>query len=314
MRNGISASLFLFVFFAWGCSPRAITVDGADTASVSKFVGFVVKSKTLFKKSPVESSLLKADEKCELAAGAKIATKDSPVWESKHYKATVVSDEFKCGFQTGYVFSEHVTASHSSDSSFCSKSWEEAPGTTDYTTFDEYRKAAYSKPDRPQNKTLIGSGVQRNRSLCEKARALKPCFVRTVLEADNNSAKKFRAWAASRGINPMLALMAKTERETKLGSIPDSCVGRSCNGIGIGQIIDAFDESGKKLSDSDPRWEGITFNILTNLTYSVRVLAVKTGMSRDLYDLAYYYNGSSGAAPYASAVVGFYNQLKGCGL
>jgi hypothetical protein len=134
------------------------------------------------------------------------------------------------------------------------------------------------------------------------------------VQNESASAKTFKKWASNHGVHPALALMAKTEQETKMGSIPDSCHGKTCNGIGIGQIITAIDDRGRMLSSSDKRWEGITFNILTNLNYSVRVLADKSGYSRSLWDLAYRYNGSRYARMYADKVVGFYSQLKQCGI
>jgi hypothetical protein len=301
---------------AAGCRPRAFSGDDdAGTLAAATFVGFTTTEATVFKARNEMSSDLKDGETCAIKDGTKLATKKAPEYTEKHYKVEITDPNFTCGFKVGYVFSEHVKVSGGSNgSSFCQKSWEEAPGTTDYTTFDKYNNRSYHSPDRAQSKTLVGSGVQLNRSLCEKARAIKHCFVRTVLESDEYSAKKFRSWAAARNVNPMLALMAKTQQETKMGSIEDSCYGGNCNGIGIGQIITAVDANGNQLSDSDKRWEGITFNILTNLTYSVRVLALKTGQSNDLYDLAYYYNGSPHASTYASNVLSFYKQLQGCGL
>lgn len=205
-------------------------------------------------------------------------------------------------------------ASGATPPSVCEYTWEQKPGTTDYTTYDSFARRSYGKPDRPQNRTLLGSAWQADKSICEKARFLKKCFDKVVMDSEAASAKTFRAWAAKRGIHPALALMAKAEQETKLGLIPDSCRGGICNGIGIGQIITAFDERGRLLESNDKRWEGITFNILTNLNYSVRVLADKTGSSSSLWDLAYRYNGSGYARPYADKVVGFYSKLKSCGI
>lgn len=198
--------------------------------------------------------------------------------------------------------------------SVCQYSWEQKPGTTDYTTYDSYARRNYPTPDRPQNRTLIGSRIQSTRSLCQRAKFLKTCFDKAVMQNNSASAKTFRDWASRKGVHPVLALMAKTEQETKMGSLPDSCRGGSCNGIGIGQIITAFDENGKTLSSNDKRWEGITFNVLTNLNYSVRVLSVKTGQASSLWDLAYRYNGSGLARSYADKVVGYYSNLKSCGI
>lgn len=196
----------------------------------------------------------------------------------------------------------------------CEYSWEEKPGTTDYTTYDSYARRNYSGADRSQGQTLIGSKSQAVRSLCERARFLKKCFDRAVMNNESSSAKSFKNWAAKHGVHPALALMAKTEQETKMGSLPDTCHGFTCNGIGIGQIITAIDENGRVLGSQDRRWEGITFNILTNLNYSVRVLADKSSRASSLWDLAYRYNGSGYARMYADKVVGYYSNLKSCGL
>ncbi|NBW83043.1 hypothetical protein EBR21_14940, partial [bacterium] len=179
-----------------------------------------------------------------------------------------------------------VNAAGGSQPVVCEYSWEERPGTTDYTAYDEYSRTIYGNADRPQNQTLIGSKSQILRTLCDRARFLKNCFDKAVMQNESESARTFKQWASNHGVHPALALMAKTEQETKMGSIPDSCYGRTCNGIGIGQIITAIDDRGRLLSSGDKRWEGITFNILTNLNYSVRVLADKSGYSRSLWDLA----------------------------
>ncbi|NBO37025.1 hypothetical protein EBU99_00390 [bacterium] len=198
--------------------------------------------------------------------------------------------------------------------SLCENSWEQKPGTTDYTTYDSYNKRTYAKPDRSESQTLLGSKSQAIRPLCARARFLKKCFDKAVMENNSSAGIKFKRWAEAHGIHPALALMAKTEQETKMGSLPDSCYGRTCNGIGIGQIITAIDENGRVLSSSDSRWEGISFNILTNLQYSLRVIADKTGYSNSLWDLAFRYNGSVYARMYAGNVVGYYANLKSCGL
>jgi hypothetical protein len=306
-----------------GCRTRTFNASGTKDDGEPAY--FVVKEgiSTYFKSAPKEAAALGGNY-CDLVAGKKYTYSGSAWQESKHYQFTVTNTEFDCAFRTGYVYAEHVTLGGTQtggssgggvnpNSPYCQYSWEEKPGTTDYTTYDAYRGVS-TQGDRPEAQTLVGSGVQGGRSLCQKAQALRHCFQRAVMDSGESSAVRFREWAAARGINPMLALMAKTERETKMGTLKDSCYRGSCNGIGIGQIITAIDSSGRIMSDSDSRWSGITFNILTNLAYSVRVVAEKTSYSNSLYTLAYNYNGSSGASAYASAVVDYYERLKGCGL
>lgn len=226
------------------------------------------------------------------------------------------------GSETFWVWTNYLcyhdsmanSAGASGNSPFCRYTWEERPGTTDYTTIDRYRSMTYSRPDRSENQTLVGSGVQQRRNLCERAKALRHCFDRAILQNDEVYAKRFRDWARTRNVDPVLALMAKTQQETGMGSVYDSCSGGSCNGIGLSQIISAYAPDGSPLRTNDTRWEGITFNILTNLHYSVRVISVKIPNASSLYDLAYAYNGSGSAGSYASNVVSYYGQLQRCGL
>lgn len=299
--------------------PRAAA--GQDVGAEPAY--FILKQgiKSYFKIEPKNVSELGQDY-CNLKAGKKYTYSGAARLSGKHYYFEVTNKEFDCAFRGGYVFSEHIALSGEQGqdgssggvgSSVCQYSWEERPGTTDYTTFDAYRGISI-EGDRPQRQTLIGSGVQKNRTLCEKARALKHCFRKTILESDESSAVRFRAWASARGIDPVRALMAKTEQETLLGSVKDSCRSGVCNGIGLTQIITAIDENGRMLSDSDSRWDGITFNILTNLKYSVRVVSEKTSYSGSLYQLAYYYNGSATASDYARKVEGYYRDLLQCSL
>ncbi|MEY3901636.1 MAG: hypothetical protein RL189_942 [Pseudomonadota bacterium] len=299
--------------------PRA----AAEQEIASEPAYFVLKQgiKSYFKAEPKNVSELDLDF-CNLKTGKKYTYSGAARLSGKHYYFEVTNTEFDCAFRGGYVYSEHITlgggqaqggSSGGVGSSLCQHSWEERPGTTDYTTFDAYRGISI-EGDRPQSQTLIGSGVQKNRSLCEKARALQHCFRKTIVESDENAAVRFRAWASARGIDPVRALMAKTEQETLLGSVKDSCRSGVCNGIGLAQIITAIDENGRVLSDSDSRWDGITFNILTNLKYSVRVVSEKIAYSDSLYQLAYYYNGSSTASDYARKVEGFYRELLQCRL
>ncbi len=263
-------------------------------------------------KIEVSNKLNPGTGKCELSSKGKYFVKDLSGPEDGYYKVTLANTIPGCKFATGFVFAEHITPSQP-PSGYCQKSWEEAQ-IMDYTTFDAYNNKSYATSANPESKTLMGSAEHKDRTMCERARALKHCFEKAV-KADEPTAIKFRNWAKARNINPVLALMAKTQQETKLGILPDSCSNGNCNGIGIGQIITAIDQNGNKIDDSHPAWRGITHNILTNLKYSVRVVAAKTDMSNSLWDLAFYYNGSpEHQNAYASNVVSFYGQLQKCPL
>jgi hypothetical protein len=311
------------------CKSRSFNSSTSQSTADSESAAepfFILKDglSSYFKSAPREANELNG-EFCNLKPGKKYTFKGPVYEENKHYFfEKITNSEFDCGLEKGYVFAEHITiegakvtakpsSSSNPDSPYCQYSWEERPGTTDYTTIDKYR-GVQVKGDRPQSQTLVGSGIQSGQSLCQKARRLNHCFVRTIIDSQEPAARRFRQWASARGIDPVRALMAKTEQETFMGTIHDSCSGGSCNGIGIAQIITAIAPNGARLGDSDSRWSGVTFNILTNLAYSVRVVEEKISSSGTLYDLAYNYNGSSGAARYASNVVKYYNQLKSCSL
>ncbi len=262
-------------------------------------------------KIEVANKLMPGTGKCKLSSKGKYFVKDLSGPEDGYYKVTLANTIPGCKFATGFVFAEHVTPS--SPSGYCQKSWEEGQ-IMDYTTFDAYSNRSYATAAYPESKTLMGSSEHKDRTMCERARVLKQCFEKAV-GSNESSAIKFRNWAKARRINPVLALMAKAQQETKLGRMHDNCSGGNCNGIGIGQIISAKDSYGNDLKNSDPAWRGITHNILTNLSYSVRVIASKTDMSNSLWDLAYYYNGSpEHQNAYASNVVSFYGQLQKCPL
>jgi hypothetical protein len=213
---------------------------------------------------------------------------------------------------------------------FCEFAWEERSGYADYTTIDWYLRSigrnTTAKVDRPQNATLQGSGRLSRGDLCENARILKPCFDRDFQRnANSRSTRTFAEWCQQRGLNPVRVKMALSYQETLLGKLNDSCSGGSCNGIGIAQIISAYDDNLNAISNSDPRWEGITHNVLTNLMFGTRVLAEKVINRRsnpyytsdDLVGLARAYNGNSNSSiriPYGTRVNGFYQDLGACGI
>jgi hypothetical protein len=274
----------------------------------------------------LSASELRKGETCPLAHGVRYMLSADPRIDKGHYKVTIKNPDFKCAFKTGHVYHQLIDVSFSTGpfdgSNICQKSWEEAPGTTDYTLVDPATNMRANKVDRPQAQTLQGAKAYLawNRGsdfICEKARIVKRCFTKAVVESTEPSAVKFRTWAEAKGYDPALALMAKTQRETGMGVIPDSCQGYNCNGIGIAQVITLYNDNGKDITKEthSPLWVGITHNILTNLKYSVRVLAQKTKISKDLWELAFNYNGSPDwQRAYADEVDSNYKKLKACKL
>lgn len=205
----------------------------------------------------------------------------------------------------------------------CEFSWEEKPGTTDYTTWDSYLKRTYSGADRSQSESLQGSKMLQAGNnisvMCANAKILKSCFEKAnSLASSDRLSIPFFDWAKSRGVNPVRLRMAIAMKETHLGGLSDSCSGSSCNGVGLNQVITIVTDSGTSTnSTSRPEWPGITHNILTNMKYGMRVLAlkVKSAQPQSIWELAKYYNGSSTSASYASAVVKHYESLSSqCGL
>lgn len=195
----------------------------------------------------------------------------------------------------------------------CEYSWEQAKGYTDYVIWDNYRRVNYHNPDRGKTHTLVESGRQGGRSLCQKAEFLKPCFYKAVASAKHPLALEFLSWSKRYSVKPERLLMAIAEQETKLGALKDQGV----NGVGLNQIVTAFKSKNSLVSDNDhATWAGITHNILTNLDYSMRALGVKEMENGpgNIYNLALHYNGSSEKHHYAKNVEKFYYSLRSCGL
>jgi hypothetical protein len=201
----------------------------------------------------------------------------------------------------------------------CAKSWEERPGTADYTTIDAQLVSrglqAANRLDRPQSHTLRGWKPYAHLGVCQRARLLKPCFEKAVLKSSDWGARRFRDWAKGR-VDPIRAHLALAEQETRLGGLDDVCVRGICNGIGLLQIISAFNHEGKPLASDDPEWDGITHNVLTNITFSARVIASKlVHEPEDLSSLAALYNGNPDLrALYAARVVKSYKAMKDCAI
>lgn len=249
----------------------------------------------------------------------------------------------KCGFSSGYIYAGHVAVYNNGQMThgpaarsgtgalgakgICQKSWEQSPGTTDYTTFDSYHGKTFSSPDRQASQTLQGSSILRRdssiTSLCHNAQVLKGCFAES-LERDRQDPLRgpWLSWARSQGIDALRFRLAISFQETWLGGYEDSCSGSSCSGVGIGQVITLIDDHGNEYNPGDQgysnhsAWNGITFNVLTNLKYSARVLASKVnGSDLSFHAAAQLYNGSSTAVEYAERVHHYYSQLKSsCGM
>lgn len=268
---------------------------------------------TLLKDQTKDSKKLPASSLCYIPANTDFNLKTSPKLVARHYEVELKSPLKGCSFTKGYLYEDHVReTSGAAASGYCSAYWEEKPGTTDYTIFDQYMRKNYHTPDRKVGETLLRNSEYRKLDYCQKAKFLRHCFVRTMKNTDRYT-RGFVRWAEARGLNPELIQMAIVRQETQFGTLEDSCRGGSCNGIGIGQIITAIDENGRTLSTTSPRWDGITFNILTNLRYSVRVLEQKSRFSSNLYNLAVNYNGHPDHKyKYADSVHRYYRQYEAC--
>jgi hypothetical protein len=207
---------------------------------------------------------------------------------------------------------------------FCEFSWEERPGYADYTTINWYERSIGAERartfDRTQAKTLQGSGAL-NGGLCANAKKLLGCYQKAVAR-ERSKGSAFLRWADRQGLDPIRVKMAFSYQETLLGKLTDSCSAGSCNGVGIAQIITAFPNEGDfqtTLGVSDKRWDGISYNVLTNLAYSSRVLSEKVNNSSppNLVELARAYNGnpdSSIRIPYGTKVQQHYTDLGTCGI
>jgi hypothetical protein len=202
----------------------------------------------------------------------------------------------------------------------CAASWEERPGTADYTARD-MRLASIGRErsvrlDRRHDATLRGSGRWAGLDMCGRARALEPCFVKGVLESDDWGAVVFRSWAQTKDVDPVRAHLAIAAQETLLGGLDDECSQGICNGVGLLQIVTALDALARPLASDSPSWRAITHNILSNVAFSARVLADKIGFApSDLRGMAWHYNGNpKKRSTYASRVVASYEELERCDL
>lgn len=209
--------------------------------------------------------------------------------------------------------------------SFCEYNWNERPGYADYTAINRYERSGGVKAirnfpalDRLERHTLQG-GTALTGGMCQNARLLKRCFDRVLNDHSVRGLSTYLEWAeVKQRLDPLRVHMAFAMQETILGLLPDKCFsGGICHGIGMMQILTAIDNDGKVLKPRHSDWHGINHNLLTNLEYSVRLLAVKIdelGGNPDFDALAVYYNGSRRKKAYAKSVLAHYSQLRRCGL
>lgn len=269
---------------------------------------------TLLKARPGMGADLGRREKCDLKPGVTLELAEAPMPVLGSYLYVRLKRRVPgCEFKEGYIFAPHVAA-EGGPFRICEKSWERAPGTADYTLLDSFTGRSLTWADRTQGETLQGNPNFQVLDFCERALALRHCFEQTLRAPDRPEAARVRTWASAAGLDAVRAFMAIAAQETSLGTLKDNCWYGTCNGIGLVQVITAVSPEGERLSTHDPRWQGVTHNILTNLSYGLRVFAQKTGRAGTLWDLAYFYNGSERAAHYADKVTGFYRQLGGCGI
>ncbi|MEY3903696.1 MAG: hypothetical protein RL189_3002 [Pseudomonadota bacterium] len=202
---------------------------------------------------------------------------------------------------------------------YCIYSWDERPGTADFTTqnkrLQSLRRSANYFVDRKEAESLLRSREFQNMDTCSRARFLKRCFQRVILESDSPAAQAFRAWSLGR-VRPVEAHMAFVMKETRLGLWPDDCWNGRCKGVGIAKVASARTPAGRTVFETDPLWHGITHNIMTNLEFSLRNIADKTnGGATDLYALAFLYNGKARTQErYALDVDRYYKELLACNL
>lgn len=216
-----------------------------------------------------------------------------------------------------------VDLNNSLNLKLCQATWEESPGYADYTTINWWSRAGGQSFgniafDRKESQTLQGRSDYIYAPVCTRAKILKPCFEKSVVLDERGNAPTLIQWFRNRNLNPVIAKMAFAMKETGLGKLHDSCTQKngkpSCNGVGLMQIITAITPSGESLADTDKRWAGISFNILTNLLHSSRIMQQKLPAT-DLESLASNYNGHPDLqlrVDYGIQVTKWYHQIQSC--
>lgn len=292
----------------------------------------------------IEDKIRKKDSHCKVPQG-KYSLDSRPLVFAEFYMVRFIQAPSGCRLREGYFRRVDVRVGNKNDREFmealdhkageaggiikigsktaCEYSWEEKPGTTDYTVFDSYTNRNYPSADRNQAETL--QGVQDPRIprilragnsidvMCHNGKILKSCFARGLERvAKDPIGRIFTDWATKYSIDPVRFRMAIAMKETNLGGLRDDC-SNLCNGIGMNQVITIVTDSDQETnSPNRPEWSGITHNILTNMKYGARVLAKKIQYNQptNIRSLASAYNGSNTRYQYAIDVEKYYLQLK----
>ena len=202
---------------------------------------------------------------------------------------------------------------------FCVHSWDEVPGTADFTTVNVYlrslREPQLYQLDRSQDATLLGSRDFQNLDVCGRARFLKGCFQKVVYDNHSVAAQAFRKWALGR-LRPVEAYMAIVHQKSRLGLWRDECWRGQCKGRGLARVDAAYTVSGKKIRNEDVVWVGVTHNIITNLRFGMRQIARKLNAGpSDLYQLGFsMYQTPGFRERFARDVTENYRKLVSCQL
>jgi hypothetical protein len=202
---------------------------------------------------------------------------------------------------------------------YCVYSWDEVPGTADFTTIDRRARSAGRVQsyllDRKENETLLGNKDFQALDVCARARFLKGCFHRVLFGENTPGAQTFRAWSLGR-VRPMEAHMAFVMAQTRLGLWHDECSRGRCKGVGFSRVEIPRTNSGKRIHEGDVLWRGITHNIVSNLRFGLRWIAAKAALGpADLYQLARISRPPGAKADeFARDVDKYYRQLNTCQL
>lgn len=202
---------------------------------------------------------------------------------------------------------------------FCVHSWDEMPGTADFTTVNVYlnslQRPQLYQLDRKQEATLLGSRDFQNLDVCGRARFLKGCFQKVIFDNHSLASQSFRKWALGR-VRPLEAYMAIVLQKTRLGLWRDECWRGQCKGRGLARVEVAYSVSGKKIRDEDVVWNGISHNIITNLRFGMRQIARKLASGpSDLYQLGFsMYRTPGKREPFAREIAENYSKLVACQL
>lgn len=294
---------------------QAVSPDRPQTPSAQQKESGNGARETSAERSQDASVAVVKEEKKQTAADDKTDKKDSrqlivvPVDEAAARGQGETSADAARSQEQQQVFVKAPT--------YCIYSWQELPGTADFSTlnskFSSLRLPSNYPLDRPENDALSGSREFHNLDVCGRARFLKRCFQKVILDSESVSAQVFRAWALGR-VRPVEAHMAFVMKESRLGLWPDRCWKGNCAGIGFAKVKDAATAAGRKIAAQDTVWRGLAHNILTNLEYSLREIAEKTKEGAvDLYSLAYTFAGKSRTRDrYALDVDKYYRELVAC--